>query len=88
MTKIYEEFVREKVDSIDNLPKKLKGEITIVISEKIKKKKVKTELNESVKIEIVKMLKKYSHKDVVDFIAKKENLTKKLIYNHCLKVKK
>jgi len=88
MTKIYEEFVREKVDSMDELPKKLKGEITIVISEKIKKKKVKTELAESVKIEILKMLKKYSHKDVVDFIAKKENLPKKIIYNHCLKIKK
>jgi len=88
MTKIYEEFIREKVDSMDELPKKLKGEITIVISEKIKKKKVKTELAESVKIEILKMLKKYSHKDVVDFIAKKENLPKKIIYNHCLKIKK
>ena len=33
------------------------------------------------------MLKKYSHKDVVEFISKKENLPKKLVYNFCLKLK-
>ena len=32
------------------------------------------------------MLKKYSHKDVVEFISKKENLPKKIIYNFCLKL--
>ena len=34
------------------------------------------------------MLKKYTHKDVVEFIAKKENLSKKIIYDYCLKLKK
>ena len=34
------------------------------------------------------MLKKYSHKDVVEFISKKENLPKKLVYNFCLTLKK
>jgi hypothetical protein len=34
------------------------------------------------------MLKKYSLKDVVEFISKKENLPKKLVYNSCLKIKK
>ena len=87
MTKVYEEFFRENIDSIDNLPKNLKGEITIVISEKIKQKKDKTEISESVKVEIIKMLKKYSHKDVVDFISKKENLPKKIVYKYCLKIK-
>ena len=51
-------------------------------------KNVKKQVTESVKIEIKKMLKKYSHKDVVEFISKKENLSKKLIYNFCLKLKK
>ena len=87
MTKVYEEFFRENIDSIDNLPKNPKGEITIVISEKIKQKKNKTEISESVKVEIIKMLKKYSHKDVVDFISKKENLPKKIVYKYCLKIK-
>jgi len=46
------------------------------------------DLVENKEIEIKKMLKKYSHKDVVEFIYKKENLPKKLIYEYCLKLKK
>ena len=88
MTKIHEKFIRGKVESIKNLTEPLKGELTIVLSEVIKKKNIKKEINESVKIEIKKMLKKYSHKDVVEFVSKKENLPKKMIYNYCLKLKK
>ena len=88
MTKIHEEFIRGKVESLNNLPETLKGELTIVLSEKIKAKNIKKEINESVKIDIKKMLKKYSHKDVVEFISKKENLPKKMIYNFCLKLRK
>ena len=88
MTKIHEEFIRGEVESINNLSKTLKGELTIVLSEKIKAKNIKKEINESVKIDIKKMLKKYSHKDVVEFISKKENLPKKMIYNFCLKLRK
>jgi len=88
MTKIHEEFIRKDVKLIKKLPENLKGELTVVLSEKIKGKNIKKEVNESVKIEIEKMLKKYSHKDVVEFISKKENLSKKIIYNFCLKLKK
>ena len=68
------------------MSKDLKGELTVVLSEKIKDKNFKKEINESVKMEIKRMIKKYSHKDVVDFISKKENLPKKIIYNYCLKL--
>ena len=88
MTKIHEEFIRGKVESIQSVSENLKGELTVVLSEKIRKKNIRKEINESVKIEIKKMLKKYSHKDVVEFISKKENLSKKIIYNFCLKFKK
>jgi len=88
MTKIHEEFIRGKVESIKSLSENLKGELTVVLSEKIKEKNIKKEINESVKIEIKKMLKKYSHKDVVEFITKKENLPKKIVYDFCLKLKK
>ena len=88
MTKIHEKFIRGKVESIENFTKPLKGELTIVLSEVIKKKNIKKEINESVKIEIKKMLKKYSLKDVAEFVSKKENLPKKMIYNYCLKLKK
>ena len=87
MTKIHEEFIRSNIDLIKNLPENLKGELTVILSEKTKKN-IKKEINESVKIEIKKMLKKYSHKDVVEFISKKENLKKKIVYNFCLKIKK
>ena len=88
MTKIHEDFIRGNVASIKVLPENLKGEFTVVISEKNKEKKIKQRINESVKIDIKKMLKKYSHKDVVEFISKKENLSKKIVYNFCLKLKK
>ena len=88
MTKIHEEFIRSKVETIKNLSESLKGELTVVLSKKIKEKNVKQEITESVKVEIKKMLKKYSHKDTVEFIAKKENLPKKMIYKFCLKLKK
>ena len=88
MTKIHEEFIRSNVESIENFTESLKGELTIVLSEIIKDKNIKKIINESVKMEIKKMLKKYSHKDVVEFISKKENLPKKMIYDYCLKSKK
>ena len=87
MTKIHEEFIRSKVELIKNLPQNIKGELTVVLSEKKKEKKIKKEITESVKIEIRKMIKRYSHKDVVEFISKKENLPKKIIYEYCLKLK-
>ena len=88
MTKIHEELIRGKIKSIKNVSETFKGELTIVLSEKIEEKNIKKEISESVKIEIKKMLKKYSHKDVVGFISKKENLPKKLVYSYCLKFKK
>ena len=88
MTKLHEDFIRGKVASIKVLSENLKGEFTVVLSEKNKEKKIQKEINESIKIEIKKMLKKYSHKDVVEFISKKENLPKRIVYNFCLKLKK
>ena len=87
LTKNHEELIREKVELITPFSKALKGELTVVLSEKIIQKNMKKEVSESVKKEINKMLKKYSHKDVVDFISKKESLPKKMIYDLCLKLK-
>ena len=84
MTKLHEEFSRGEVELINDMPHGLKGELTVVISERILIKKNEKEILESVKIEKMKMLQKYSHKDVVEFISKKENLPKKLVYNYCL----
>ena len=88
MTKMHEDFIRAKVGSIKALPENLKGEFTVIISEKSKEKNIQKEIVESVKIEIKKMMKKYSHKDVANFISKRDNFSKKIIYNYCLKIKK
>jgi len=86
MTKIYEEFIRSETTFVNEF-EGLKGELTVVLSNKTNIKNNK-EISESIKMEIKKMLKKYTHKDVVEFISKKENLSKKIIYNYCLKLKK
>ncbi len=88
MTKVHEDFIRDKVTSIKILPDNLKGEFTVVLSKKIGKEKIQKKINKSIEIEIKKMLKKYSHKDVVEFISKKEDLPKKIVYDFCLKLKK
>jgi len=89
MTKIYESFIRNDVNSLDILKYNLKGELTVVISNKLNvKKKSLNQLSESVKSEIKLMLKKYSNKDVSNFISKREKISKKIIYNYCISLKK
>jgi len=87
MTKIYEQFIRDKIESIKTLPGNFKGELTVVISEKFEEKNIKKEISETVKIKIKKMIKKYSNKDVVEFISEKEDLSKKIVYAYCLQLK-
>ena len=89
MTKIYESFIRNDVNSLDVSKYNLKGELTVAVSNKFNiKKKSLNQLSESVKNEIKLMLKKYSNKDIANFISKKENISKKLVYNYCLTFKK
>ena len=52
------------------------------------KKKSLNQLGESVKNEIRLMLKKYSNKDVSNFISKREKISKKIIYDYCITLKK
>ena len=89
MTKIYESFIRNDVNSLDVSKYNLKGELTVVISNKLNvKKKSLNQLSESVKSEIKLMLKKYSNKDVSNFISKREKISKKIIYDYCINLKK
>ena len=62
MTKYYEEFIRSEVDELDKVNIELKGEFTIVISEKSVEKNVSQILNESDKRIIKKMINKFSIK--------------------------
>ena len=64
-----------------------KGELTIVISETVKEKNSSIILKESDKIIIQKLIKKLSIKDITDLISQNTNVSKKEIYNYCLKIK-
>ena len=89
MTKIYESFIRDDISSLNLINTNLKGELTVVISNKLNdKKKGLIQLSESVKKEIRLMTEKYSSKDVAVFISKKEQISKKLIYAYCINLKK
>ena len=87
MTKHYEEFLREDVEKIDTIRFALKGEITIVISEKKIDKKTSLILDESDKRIINQMINKLSIKEIVNLISLNNKISKKQIYNYCLKLK-
>ena len=87
MTKFYEEYIRTDVDTLAPFKSDPKGELTIVISEKVKEKNSSIILKESDKENIQKMIKKLSIKDITDFISQNTNVSKKEIYNYCLKLK-
>ena len=87
MTKFYEEYKRSKVEDLEPLKSNLKGELTIVISEKIHDKKASQTLDESDKRLIRAMINKLSTKEITDLIIRKNDISKKIIYDYCLKIK-
>jgi len=87
MTKFYEEYKRSKVEDLEPLKSNLKGELTIVISEKIYDKKASQTLDESDKRLIRAMINKLSTKEIIDLIIRKNDISKKIIYDYCLKIK-
>jgi len=87
MTKYFEEFIRSEIDKLDTINIESKGEFTIVISDKKDEKKNSKELRESDKRIIRKMINKLSIKEIVDLIDKNKEISKKEIYNYCLKLK-
>ena len=87
MTKFYEEYIRSEVDKLELFNNNLKGELTIVISENINQKKESQNLNESDKRLIIKMINKLSIKEITDLINQNKKISKKIIYDYCLKIK-
>ena len=87
MTKFYEEYIRTDVETLEPFKSDPKGELTIVISERVKEKNSSIILKESDKIIIQKLIKKLSIKDITDLISQNTNVSKKEIYNYCLKIK-
>ena len=87
MSKIYEEFIRSDIDKLQLFDKNLKGELTIVISEKKKNKKNSHILSESDKDIIKEMMSKLSIKEITKIINQNNKVSKKIIYDYCLKLK-
>ena len=85
ITKIHEAFYREDIDDLKLFNNSIKGELTIVISEKdnITQKYDEEKIVNKAK----KYLKNYSLKDTVNLIFESEKINKKKIYNLCLKIK-
>ena len=86
ITKLYEEYIRFDVLEIENFKGNLRGEITLVLSEK-KSKNNNNKLDEIDKKKIKKLIKKLSIKDIIEVINEKKNISKKEIYSFYLTLK-
>ena len=86
MSKYYEEFIRLKIDEMKPFDKDLRGELTIIISEK-NEKKTSQNLSESDKRAIKRMINKFSTREIINFINQNNKISKKVIYDFCLKLK-
>ncbi len=87
ISKFFEEYIRSSVDDLkafNNIPR---GELTIVLSEILVEKNNSNTLNESDKKNIKKMIKNLSIKDITSLLSQNKNVSKKEIYNYCLKIK-
>ena len=87
ITKYFEEYFRFDVSELDQKNMSLRGEITLVLSEKKLVNKTSNNLSESDKIKIRNLIKKLSIKEIVDLIKDGKKIPKKEIYNYCLKMK-
>ena len=86
LTKIHEAFFRENIDDAKLFKNSMKGELTIVISEKNMKKSVLNK--EEIVNKAKKYLKKYSLKDTVALILESEKMYGDRIYNNLISDKR
>ena len=87
ISKFYEEYHRTSIDKLQSYEKNPKGELTIVVSGKINEINKSNNLDESDKKNIKKMIRILSVKDITEIIIKNKNVSKKEIYNFCIKLK-
>ena len=85
ITKIHETFYREDINNLKLFKSAVKGELTVVISEKNIKDKALDK--EKIIKKARKYLKRYSLKDTVNMILETEKLKKKVVYEICLQIK-
>ena len=87
ISKFYEEYMRSNLGNLKLFKTQLKGELTIVISEKQSNKNTSQMLSESDKQNIKTMLHKLTTKQITNIICQNSNVSKKEIYEYCIKLK-
>ena len=87
ISKFYENYYRSNISELDYFEKELKGEITLVISDKKNNKNTSKNLSESDKKKIKQLIKKLTIKEITNLITEGNSISKKEIYNYCLKLK-
>ncbi len=87
ISKLYEEYLRRDIDDLELFVNEPKGELTVVISENKLKKITSQNLSESDKRVVRKMIKSFSTKEITKFINENRLVSKKEIYDYCLKIK-
>ena len=87
ISKFYEEYLRSTVEELELFKKEPKGEITLVLSEIKDHKKYSQILSESDKKNIKKIINKLTTKEITDLISQNSKVSKKEIYDYCLKLK-
>ncbi len=87
ISKFYEEYIRSDLIDLELFNTEPKGELTIVLSEKQLNKNTSQILSESDKKNIKTMIHKLSTKEITEIISQNNNISKKKIYEYCLKLK-
>ena len=87
ISKYYEEYIRSSLGNLKEFKTEPKGELTLVISEKQSDKNTSQTLSESDKKNIKVMLNKLSTKEITNIINQNSDVSKKEIYEYCLKLK-
>ena len=87
ISKYYEEYIRSNLIDLKLFNNEPKGELTIVLSEKQFYKNTSQILSESDKKNIKTMVHKLSTKEITEIISQNSNVSKKEIYEYCLKLK-
>jgi len=87
ITKFHEEYIRSSIKNLSEIFISTKGEVTVVISEDNNIEKKLNKLEESDKKKIRKLLKKMTIKNIIIEINKDKEISKKIIYDYCLKLK-
>ena len=82
---VFRGYIKKIIDEINIDKSNLKGEFTLIISNEKEKRKEK--INDSIKKQTKKLIKKYTLTETVEIVHKLSNISKKDIYQMTLKLK-